>query len=80
MNFGVVPLVFTDPAEYDRVEQGDRLQISDLHRLSSVRQLTVKNLTQNTELAVSHSLSERQVKILLAGGLTNWVRASRGKR
>jgi aconitate hydratase len=75
-NFGVLPLAFTDPADYDRLEQGDRLRITGLELLADHRRLTVKNLSRNTEFAVTHGLSERQVKVLLAGGLTNWVRES----
>ena len=62
------------PADYDRVEQGDRLRIEGLKQLAKRRRWTVENLTRKTEFAVSHDLSARQVKVLLAGGLTNWVR------
>jgi aconitate hydratase len=77
VNFGVLPLAFANPADYDRIEQGDRLRIADLKGLADRRQLTVKNISRTTEFAVSHGPSERQIKILLAGGLTNWVRESR---
>ncbi len=81
VNFGVLPFAFSDPADYDRVDEGDRLRIDGLKQLADRRQWTVENLTRKTEFAVSHDLSARQVKILLAGGLTNWVRESgRSKR
>jgi aconitate hydratase len=79
VNFGVLPFTFVDPADYDRVEPGDRLRIDHLDQLAEDRRWTVENLTRATRFAVSHDLSERQARILLAGGLTNWVRESRGR-
>jgi aconitate hydratase len=77
VNFGVLPLTFVDSRDYDRIDPGDRLRISDLRRVGDHRQWTVENLTRKTEFPVTHNLSPRQVKVLLAGGLINWVRTSR---
>ena len=77
VNFGVLPLTFVDSRDYDRIHPGDRLRISDLRRVGDHRQWTVENLTRKTEFPVTHNLSPRQVKVLLAGGLINWVRTSR---
>jgi aconitate hydratase len=76
VNFGVLPFAFQDPADYDRVESGDRLRLTGLKRLGERRRLTVENVTRKMEFAVTHDLSARQAKIVLAGGLTNWVRES----
>ncbi len=76
VNFGVLPFAFQDPADYDRVEPGDRLRLTGLKRLGERRRLTVENVTRKMEFAVTHDLSARQAKIVLAGGLTNWVRES----
>jgi aconitate hydratase len=77
VNFGVLPFTFVDSNDYDRINPGDRLRISDLRRLGDHRQSTVENLTQQAEFTVTHALSPRQVDVLLAGGLINWVRTSR---
>jgi aconitate hydratase len=77
VNFGVLPFTFVDSSDYDRINPGDRLRISDLRRLGDHRQSTVENLTQQAEFTVTHALSPRQVDVLLAGGLINWVRTSR---
>ena len=31
LNFGILPLEFTDPAEYEQLERGDVLVLNDLH-------------------------------------------------
>ena len=76
VNFGVLPFAFQDAADYDRIEPGDRLRLTGLKRLGERRRLTVENVTRKMEFAVTHDLSPRQAKIVLAGGLTNWVRES----
>ena len=71
VNFGVLPLEFEDPADYERIEQGDVLALHDLRKAleSGDRQLTVENVTKGEEYTVRHRLSPRQVELLLLGGL-----------
>jgi aconitate hydratase len=75
INAGMLPLTFVDPADYDRIEQGDVIRLDDPH--GAVRQdgdivLTVEG--KDLAIATRHGLSPRQVDILLAGGLINWGR------
>jgi aconitate hydratase len=78
INFGIIPLLFEDETEYDRLEPGDRLEIADIRKaLLSGNSLTVRNVTRNSTFTVVHTLSERQKRILLAGGALNLVKGSR---
>jgi aconitate hydratase len=80
INSGILPLVFENEADYDRVEQGDQLEINGVQQaLASGEFLTVKNVTQRYEFRAKHNLSERQRRILLAGGLLNYVRRQLGR-
>ncbi len=73
INAGVLPLTFVDPADYDRLDQGDVIQLDDPH--GAVQQDDDIVLTVGgKEIATRHGLSPRQVEILLAGGLINWGR------
>ena len=75
INAGVLPLTFDDPADYDRLDQGDVLRLDGLHAaLPTTNALTVAVEGKGLDIAVSHDLSPRQVEILLAGGLINWGR------
>ena len=75
VNFGVLPLVLDDPAEYGRVESGDVLVLRDLRRqVREVQRIAVENVTQRRDFTAHHDLSGRQVEVLLAGGLINWLR------
>jgi aconitate hydratase len=75
VNFGIVPLTFAHPEDYDRLSSGDVIEIADLRRqLESGSEITVKNATRGFEFRARHNLTPRQVKILLSGGLLNFLR------
>ena len=76
INFGIPPLVFVRPVDYDTIEQGDRLEIRDLVKsIREGRDIVVRNVTKSSELRCTYSLSPRQREILLAGGQLNFTRA-----
>lgn len=80
VNFGILPLVFKDPADYDRVAQGDELEATDVREaLKRGPEVRVRNLTRGFEFTTRHSLSPRQVDVLLAGGALNYVKTSRSQ-
>ncbi|MDY7106920.1 MAG: aconitate hydratase [Actinomycetota bacterium] len=76
-NFGVLPLTFVDPADYEAVDQGDELVVEDVRTaLEKGEDLVVRNTTKDTTIAVRHTLSDRQVKDLLAGSRIGKVAAA----
>ena len=75
VNFGLLPLLFADPADYDQVGQGDRLAIEDVpNQIRGGNVVTVKNLTRGTSFQAKHDLTQRDLEIILAGGLLNFTR------
>jgi aconitate hydratase len=75
VNFGILPLTFQVPADYGRIKQGDILRLSSLHlALHRGNTLEVQNLTTGKSLELVYTLSERQIQIVLMGGLINSVR------
>ncbi|WP_257346904.1 aconitate hydratase [Pseudalkalibacillus decolorationis] len=75
VNFGVLPLTFKHEAEYELLEQGDVIQLSNLiTQLKQGKELTVTVKGKAKEIKVNHSMSERQIEIMLKGGLISWVR------
>lgn len=75
INFGVLPLTFNNESDYDQLEQGDIIQLSDLkNQIKQGKELTVKIKEKELDIKVSHTLSERQIEIMLKGGLINWVK------
>jgi aconitate hydratase len=74
INFGILPLVFANPEDYETVEQSNRLRLSDIKNGIANGVLTVEDETTKRTFSVLCSLSERQQKILLAGGVLNYTR------
>jgi aconitate hydratase len=73
INFGIMPLIFKNPEDYDRIQAGDELEIADTANQFREPDVTVTNRTQETGFIVGHGLTPRQVEILLCGGLLNFV-------
>jgi aconitate hydratase len=73
VNFGILPLIFMDAADYDRLEQGDVIRVESIHTaIKSGPTIPVKNLTRKLTFVARHGLSDRQVDVYMAGGLINW--------
>ena len=76
VNMGIVPLTFTNDKDYLRLTQGDALEIAGLlSALTPGGSVIVKNLSQNYAFTANHSLSERDIAILLEGGLINYTKS-----
>jgi aconitate hydratase len=76
VNFGILPLTFSDAEDYEKVAAGDRLRVADLGSALRVGEtVTIINETQGCELEAAHDLSERQLAIVKAGGLLNFQRS-----
>ncbi|MBE3588652.1 MAG: aconitate hydratase [Thermoanaerobacteraceae bacterium] len=77
INFGILPLTFVDPADYDRVGQDDVLEMEHVpETLQRGAELVVKNVTRNATFKVRAQMTPRQVGIVLAGGLLNYTRGN----
>jgi aconitate hydratase len=71
---GILPLTFADPADYDRVEQGDRLSVHGLYALAPGAPLTVslkKADGRVDEFQAHHSMTLEQIAWFRAGSALN---------
>ena len=71
INFGIVPLTFEKPADYDQIEQDDELEMTIGDLRSDV---VLNNKTKNKTFKLEHTLSHLDSRILKAGGKLLWVR------
>jgi aconitate hydratase len=78
INNGILPLQFSDPADYDRIEILDDLVIENaaiqIEDLTRGQLLIVSNRTKGSTISCMLALSDRQSRILLSGGLLNFTR------
>jgi aconitate hydratase len=74
VNFGIAPLVFKDPANYDRIEKGDRLTAENWRTaVAEGKPVFIKNERTDGMIECTYSLSEAQREMILAGGLLNKI-------
>ena len=74
VNAGILPLVFEDPADYDRIQQGDVLTLSDI--FEGLKENRVILHAGEKEIPLRMELAERQKEMLLAGGLLKYAAAT----
>ena len=83
VNFGVLPLTFADPSDYDRLKRGDTIQIVGIaDALRAGHEIRAEVEGSDKPIRLRHTLSERQIDVLLAvvrsiGGVD--AKASSGK-
>ncbi len=70
INWGLLPLVFADPSDYDRIAQDDVLEIPAAREnlLQGQHTFTVRNTTKGVAFKVRVEVSPRERGYLLAGG------------
>ena len=72
INFGILPLVFQNEEDYERINSGDLLQIPGIRDAMKRRApLQVSNVTSGGAFPVVYELTDRQQKLILAGGALN---------
>ncbi|HUS60889.1 MAG TPA: aconitate hydratase, partial [Acidimicrobiales bacterium] len=78
---GVLPLVFSDPATYDEVQEQDRISILGLADLAPDRpvQCRLHHADGTTlDFECTHTMSEEHIDWFRAGGALNLIRAKHG--
>ncbi|MEA2113754.1 MAG: aconitate hydratase [Thermodesulfobacteriota bacterium] len=75
INFGILPLTFVDPSDYDKVEQGSDMVIPGIRKALADGADTVTVEINGNPIQAKIDLSKRHREILIAGGLLNWARA-----
>ena len=75
INAGILPLTFQSETDYDKIEEGDELIISNIReRIAGEKPLILHNKTKNIDISVTCKLSGRSKEIMLAGGLLDYTR------
>ena len=75
-NIGILPMIFRDKSDYDRIEQGDLLKIKGV--AEGLRDMQgdylLHNLTKDESYPVFTEVSARQKRYLLSGGLLGYTK------
>ena len=75
INFGIAPLIFKNESDYEKISQGDELELPDIRDIIKRGEaLIVENKTNGEKFEVKYNLSDRQKKIILAGGTLAYMK------
>ena len=78
INYGILPLLFVESTDYDRLEKNDTFRIRDLrHKLAGGGKILLESA--NVTIETQHGLTSDQIEIVLAGGVVNHRRNNRRK-
>ena len=74
INFGIVPLVFADPTDFDAIDKNDTVSISGLRKAIAEGASEIPVRINDKQIKTRLEVSDRQRRILLAGGILNLAR------
>ena len=73
VNFGIVPLLFDEAADYESIAEGDVLFL-DFSALAPDAPVCVENRTKKRSFSTHHALSALDIEMLKAGGKLNYIK------
>lgn len=68
VNHGVIPMLFEDGADYDRLEQTDELHIDNLREQIAARRVQITDKTKGFYFWVKLELTDKEIEVVLNGG------------
>jgi aconitate hydratase len=72
INFGIIPFSFENSGDYENIDEEDVIELPNVRTgLSEKKELLLINKTKNIKIKLKHHLTDKDIKILLAGGKLN---------
>ena len=68
VNHGIIPMLFADPSDYDKIDQEDELEFNNLLDQIPTRKVIVTDKTKGFDFEVNLDLSDNEVEVVLSGG------------
>ncbi len=76
INAGILPLTFADPADYDKLAEGDDIVLSDIFAAVEAGSMTLTTKAGD-KIKLDCAYSPRQIAILKAGGLLPYTKSAK---
>lgn len=74
INHGIIPMVFENPADYDRLEQGDVLEIEGLLDQMKTKTVEIRDVTKQMTFRAKLELSESELEVISCGGQLRYLK------
>ena len=79
LNHGIIPMVFDDPADYDKLEMGDELEMGELLNQMQTKVVEVRDNTRGITFKARLELSENELEVISCGGQLRYLKKQLGK-
>ncbi len=76
INAGILPLTFADPADYDKLAEGDEIVLADIFAAVEAGSMTLATKAGD-KIKLDCAYSPRQIAILKAGGLLPYTKSAK---
>lgn len=74
INHGIIPMIFDDFRDYDRIDIFDELEIENLLDQIPTRSVTVRNKSKDFSFKVKLELSDNEMQVVLSGGQLSYLK------
>ena len=74
INHGIIPMLFENNEDYDRIELGDELEIKDLPGQIPTRKITISDNTKGFTFEVRLECTDNELEVVLAGGQLRFLK------
>lgn len=78
INYGIIPITFADPTDYDTIQEGDTLEVTNLAAaIENGEEFSIKVTGQSGTRTITgkNTMAQRSRDIIKAGGLAAYTRA-----
>ena len=74
INHGIIPMVFENPADYEKMDQGDELEVEQLLDQIPARRVKITDKTKNFSFYAKLELSDNEMEVVLSGGQLSYLK------
>ena len=79
INHGIIPMIFENPADYDKIEQGDELEINGLLEQMQTKEVEIRDNTKGVTFKARLELSDSELEVISCGGQLRYLKKQLGK-
>lgn len=79
INHGIIPMIFENPADYDKIEQGDELEINGLLEQMQTKEVEVRDNTKGVTFKARLELSDSELEVISCGGQLRYLKKQLGR-
>lgn len=78
VNFGILPLLFVNGDDYNKIDEDDELVLENLDKLEANKNIKIFNKTKNLYIELTHNLDDFDIELISFGGKLNYIKSMQG--